>query len=222
MTTLGLLVALFTGALAAPTPPPTPAPAASAPAPATADPASRPGWAGSVGLAVGPLLPLNGASPFVLPRLEAGIAPPLAGHPLLIELTGAWTRPSVEVAGSDARVSGGAWSARAELAEWQLGAGASWRFMADRRLRPEVGLGGYAAFVHTTATGKAEAAFPTTDEREVVPGFRASGGVSYAVGPIDLTGRLDLTVAPLHGVITGKASTLAITPLLGARWVFGG
>jgi hypothetical protein len=175
-----------------------------------------------VGVHVGPSFPLTALDATALPQLEVGYVLPAASYAFDVFATGSFSAPAATGTGTDPRVPGGtfAW----ELHEREIGIGAGLGYGIgdiDARVRPELAVGPQLVLLHSTLDGNAGAAqFPTATESQVTVGVAGYAGVGVLAGPGRIVARLGVGYAPMKQFVTGKSSTLALSPTLGYRFQF--
>lgn len=200
-----------------------PALAEDPPAPA-AEPAPEPGSVATVavGVHVGPSIGVDGLGVGFLPRLEVGWLPGSLRGRLMIFATGAYTTPGAKGTVTDARVGGGAYDWTLRQDQLLLGLGAAVRLSKEEaKVHPELALAPQLYLLTSHADGAADGqAFGETTEGYANWGLLLAVGVGYDLGPGRLMGRLEYAVSPLRGQVTGQATTSAIAPTFGYRFLF--
>ena len=205
--------------------PPTEAPPADAP---PADPVAPDAPAESapmeitVGLHVGPTIPLSALGVSATPRLEVGLVPGMLKRQLQFVVTGSFAAPVARGTVDDPRVPGGSYDWELHQSEVILGIGAIYDLLPrSATVHPEVEFAPQLYILGTRVDGTADAnAFGESKERYVQPGLLVAAGVGYYIGPGRLIGRVEFEMSPLIGEITGKSSTAAINPTVGYRLYF--
>ncbi len=210
-------LALTRSTLAAEPPPPALPPA---PAPEVR-PVQRSGVAPLVGLQFGGTFSLTPLEAAILPRLELGLELPWAQRRFRVVFLGAWTRPAAAGEGTDPRVPEGTWSWEVKQTEGQLALGATVRIpeISDRFV-PEVTVAPQLYLLRTQVNGEGGGApFGESLEEYTRMGFLSSLGVATDLGPGELDLQFAFSTSALDGVVTGDSSTIALSPLLGYRFV---
>lgn len=223
MTRTLLLCLVPAVALAQDPPPPPPPTAETPPVDATTDaPKEAAPMELTVGLHVGPTIPLSALGVSATPRLEVGLLPGMLKRQLQFVVTGSFAAPVARGTVEDSRVPGGSYDWELHQSEVILGIGAIYDLLPrSATLHPEVELAPQLYILGTKVDGTADGnAFGESKERYVQPGLLVAGGVGYYVGPGRLIGRVEFEMSPLIGEITGKSSTAAINPTVGYRLYF--
>lgn len=176
----------------------------------------------TVGVHLGPTIPITALGPTFLPRLEVGIVPGPLDRRLHLFATGTYSQPIARGTVDDPRVPGGTFDWELRQSEVALGLGASFDLLPrGHRVHPEVALAPQLFILGSKVDGSADSnAFGESTERYVQPGLLAAVGCGYGIGPGRLMARVELATAPLIGQTTGKSTTTAIDPTLGYRFYF--
>lgn len=176
----------------------------------------------TVGLHVGPTIPLSALGISATPRLEVGIVPGMLKRQLQFVVTGSFAAPVAHGTIEDSRVPGGSYDWEMHQSEVIVGVGAIYDLLArSATVHPEIELAPQLYILGTRVDGAADGnAFGESKERYVQPGLLVAAGVGYYVGPGRLIGRVEFEMSPLIGEITGKSSTAAINPTVGYRLYF--
>lgn len=181
----------------------------------------RSGVAPLVGLQVGGAFSLTPLGAAALPRLELGAELPFADRRFRAVLLSSYALPVAEGGATDARVAGEEWTWRLEQTELCFALAAAVRVPEiSEVVVPEFTLGPDLFLLRSRVTGEADAPFGESVEQYTRLGLYAAAGAAMALGPGELNLQLAFTTSALNGVVTGKSSTAAISPLLGYRLVF--
>jgi len=204
-----------------------PAPAPEAPEPASSASADRPardGVAPFIGVQFGPGIPLSTLGVAPAPRLELGIELPVWERRLRLFAAGSFMRPIAMGEGKNAYVSGnGNWSYTLRQQEWTVAVGPMLRLPGAGAFVPEFALAPDLYLLQSTVDGEAGGApFDESTEQYTRLGVYAAAGGAVRLGPGELTLNLSLSTSGLNGVVTGTASTMALTPWVGYRLISAG
>lgn len=174
------------------------------------------------GLSVGPAFSLNPLKPAVSPRLELGLELPPLDRSFRIFVSGQYLRPAAIGSADDARVPGGNFEYDLRQDELSIAFGPAFRTgMIESKVKPEISIGPNIYMYRSTVNGEAGgAAFPESREQYTRVGIFAAGGIGWELGPGELTVLLSCASSGLNGVVTGEANSLALSPLVGYRFVF--
>lgn len=176
-----------------------------------------------VGLHLGAAVPVRSPpSAFVLPMIEVGVVPAVAGGRLEPFLIGGWTRLPAKGEGQDPRVDGGAYTWTGTQQEGLVGGGLRVRFMPfAQRFNGTVAIAGAAAVGQTRVDGEAGgAAFGENVEDQVGGALLADLGGEASAGPGRVFVSLNVIWTPLHGVISGDRDLVLLAPTVGYRFTF--
>lgn len=156
--------------------------------------------------------------PSVLPVLELGLVLPFADERLRPYASGGWTAPSADLSGEHASLDEG-WQATVRQDEVRLGGGLAVRILGRRApVSPEVRGSGQAWLGRTTTETRSGAvALSTARESGTVAAGSVGLGLVGAVGPGQVGGHLDLSLASASGVLTGDGSLRSIDFSFGYR-----
>jgi len=183
----------------------------------------RSGVSPFVGLQFGPAIPLSPLGVAPAPRLEIGVELPVWERRIRIFAAGSFARPVATGEGKDQRLPGnGGWTYELRQQEWTLAIGPTLRlpgvagpFIPEFSLAPEIYL---LQSKIEGAAGKND--FGLSEEQYTRIGVYIAAGGAFELGPGELTVNISMATSGLNGVVTGKASTAALTPMVGYRFVF--
>lgn len=175
-----------------------------------------------VGLSVGPAFSISPLKPAVSPRLELGLELPPLDRSFRIFVSGQYLRPAAIGSANDDRVPGGSFDYDLRQDELSIAFGPAFRAgMLESKVKPEVSVGPNVYMYRSTVNGEAGgAAFPESREQYTRVGIFAAAGIGYELGPGELTVLLSCASSGLNGVVTGESNSLALSPLVGYRFVF--
>lgn len=173
---------------------------------------------GTVGLDVGPAMPISGQGLGLLSRLELGLwLPPLGGR-LMPNVALSWSAPSSSGTLPDETVEG-TYTWTAVQRQLFLAPGLRARLSpAHVDLSPELSAAPVFAWTWTVVDGAIDGEpLARAIEPAYAIGWTASLGLGWTLGPGQLTAAFSATRVGLTGVVTGRVAAASLTPTVGYR-----
>ena len=174
------------------------------------------------GVHVGGTVPLSPLKATWAPMVEAGVRLPALNDGLAIWGTAWWRQPLTFGEVTDDRFGSGSFQYEVQQDELNFGLGLAWVGTAlELPVTPEVGVGPTVYLLRSTAYGAQNGnGFGENTEEYTRVGVQGYIAGNLALGPGELTLRLQMAASGFGGVVTGKASTAAFEPMLGYRLTF--
>jgi len=199
-------------------PPPSIAPSADAPS-AEADSG---GLRFRVGVHAGPTIPMSRLRPGVRPRAELVLSGRIQSVELGVFATGAMAGLRQSGEGTDPQLAAGTYTWELRQREISLAMGAFVRLgELAVGLHPELLVAPQWYLLRTRSDGESGGEpFGQSEESWSAAGIMVATGLSRQLGPGEIVGRVEWTMAPMKSVQTGDSHLSSIAPTLGYRLVF--
>lgn len=176
-------------------------------------------WSFGIEPRIGAILPTSKLGANVTGGVELDVATPVADHQLTIGLDASFARPSYSSSATSMQLPS-TLDYTVDQLEVLVGLTANYRFFdSTHQLVPRIGAGPMVQMLRTTeSTMPAYAG--SNNAQQTKPGFEATVGVDYAVGPGFLAGDLRFIYSSLDTPLTGSSNAGSLSLAVGYRFVF--